>query len=103
VVITLWQDRLVSRDKQLTYSHSPDDGWFESPGQKELRDNLVWCDDHCDGLFKVVLVTAKDPGSIPREVESSDPVNSYQMKLTSLDRSNGAFSAVAVPLVKSTL
>jgi hypothetical protein len=96
VIVALWRDRLKLVDGVITYKHSMDDGWFKSPGQRELRDNLVWSRDKCGGIFKVVVVTAKDTSAIPREVASSDPEMRYDMVLMSLDEESGAFTSKCI-------
>ena len=97
VVVSLWQDKLVmAMPHAITYTHAPSDRWFKSPGQLELRDNLIWSRDKCGGIFSVVVVIAKDRTALRRSVANSEPEDRYKMRLTSLDATNGAFTAEAV-------
>ena len=96
VVVALWRDQLKKVGNVLTYVHSTDVDWFRSQGQNELCENLIWCRDKCGGIFKVVIVTAKNAGAIPREVASSDPEKRYDMLITSLDQLTGAFTSECI-------
>jgi hypothetical protein len=98
VVVSLWQDQFKMIGGVLTYEHSPDVDWFkkDSLGQTELRENLIWARDNCDGIVSVVLVSARENGDGVRGVGISDPEDRYRMRLVSLDEESGAFTSEAI-------
>jgi hypothetical protein len=96
VVLALWADRFCGRSPaHYDYYQGipPGPDWINRPGNIERRDHLIWAVDHCDGLVSVVLLTAKDPYSSPRETMSAKP-DDIVMKITDLDRQTGEFRAV---------
>ena len=98
VVLALWADRFSGRSPVHYDNHQgspPTPEWINRPGNIERRDHLIWAMDHCDGLFRVVLLTAKDPSSSPRETLSAQS-DDIIMRIMELDRRTGEFHAVEV-------
>lgn len=78
------------------YADVPREGtatWTELPGNRERLENLVWARDHCDGLFRVVITTAKDVNASPREIVDCYPQDKLIMRITGLDDQTGEFTA----------
>jgi hypothetical protein len=65
-------------------------------GNKERLENLIWARDHCGGLFRVVVVTAKDPKARPRSIAKCTPAPELMMRLTELDEATGGFRAESI-------
>lgn len=98
VVITLWKDR-ISGHKQgrIEYnegSHGDVVKWMSRPGNRERLDNLLWAQDHCGGLFRVIIAVAKDVTASPREIADCYPQSKLNMRILSLDEETGIFHAV---------
>ena len=96
VVVTLWQDMFTPKDGKLYYIRPgfPPEQPDTRPGFRELMENLAWARDHCDGRFKVIVAIAKDINAVPRSIKECAPTKMI-MRLTDLDATNGAFTAVA--------
>jgi hypothetical protein len=63
VVMTLWKDLIDYRSRPIAYSNMGLENlaaWMNRPGNRERLENLKWARDYCDGLFRVVIITAKD-------------------------------------------
>ena len=80
VVVSLWQDQFKKVNGILTYEHLPQVDWFKgkSLSQNELKENLIWARDNCDGMFSVVLVSARDDGDGGPGAKDSDPEDRIQ-------------------------
>lgn len=99
VVMTLWKDLFDYRARPITYSNAGLENlavWVDRPGNKERLENLKWARDCCDGLFRVVVVTAKDTNAEPREIEDAYYHERLIMKLVELDDQTGEFRAINV-------
>jgi hypothetical protein len=98
IILALWRDRFVER-KPTRYSNfqgdPPAPEWINRAGNIERRAHLIRAADERDGLFRVVLLTAKDKDSSPRETLDAQP-DDMTMKITRLDRVTGEFEAVEV-------
>jgi hypothetical protein len=71
VVMTFWKDILRFQDNPISYSLFGDvrlDVWKDHLGNRERIDNIKWARDNCDGLMKVVIITAKDETAREREI-----------------------------------
>ena len=97
VVITLWRPGL--KGKPFRYvSHSGDDSeitWTDTIGNRERLENLIWAEEHCGGRFRAVVVVPKDETADKWEIEDSWPIEP-EMRITSLNRTNGEFTAEPV-------
>lgn len=99
VVLTLWDDEgfdpapgsVFSLFNRPTLPH-----WQNARGNRDRIKNLKFAQEHCDGLFRVVVVTAKDPDAVPRSARKLYPHPTKIMRLTKLDEETGEFSAVSV-------
>ncbi len=99
VVLALWSDRFRPRTSPLQYDDhrtALDQTWINRPGNRERLDNLIWARDHCNGLFRVVMVRPKDRDSDPREVDESWPKDGLVMRIVNLNEQTGEFSAETV-------
>jgi hypothetical protein len=99
VVLTLWKDRLRYSPAGVAYDEfgtARAEGWMDRPGNRERLANLKWARDHCDGLFKVVVVVAEDTAAQPRKIKECFPQAKLLMRLTDLDESTGEFRAISV-------
>lgn len=96
VVVTLWQDEFEKKGDELTYSR-PAYSNADRPkslGFPELLANLAWARDNCEGRFHVIIAIAKDTTADPRSISECFP-SKMVMRLTALDETGGAWSAVA--------
>jgi len=82
----------------MTYQEATDrpPEWTNKPGNRERLENLRWAMDHCGGLFRVVMVKAKNTEADPREIAECFPRDALVMKVTDLNEATGTFRAVAV-------
>jgi hypothetical protein len=98
VVLTLWEDKITHEDGGPTINCFGDDAhlWKDTLGNKDRTKNLIHARDHCDGLFRVVMVVAKDIKAVPRSIAKRYPHPTLVMKLIKLDERTGEFSAKSV-------
>jgi len=99
VVMTLWKDLINYKTKPITYSTFDRENrsvWIDRPGNHERLENLKWARDHCDGLFRVIITTAKDIKAETREIEDAHYQKRMIMKLVELNEQTGEFRAVNV-------
>jgi hypothetical protein len=99
VVLTLWKDMLDYSAKPITYSSVNREGsaaWATRPGNRERLEMLIWARDHCDGLFRVVITTAKDTEAETREIKDAHYQQRMIMKLIELNEQTGEFRAVNI-------
>jgi hypothetical protein len=98
VVVTIWDDEF-DPDSPSTildrYGHKNLAKWTGAPGNRDRVKNLIWARDRCGGLFRIVVVTARDVDAYPRSAKRFRP-HSRVMRLTALDEQTGEFSAVGV-------
>ena len=99
VVLTLWEDDIREDGSTIridTFSHGRGRQWQDKPGNKERIENLICARNHCGGLFRVVMITAKDPTARPRSIAKRYAHPTLVMKLTDLDETTGDFRAESV-------
>jgi hypothetical protein len=99
VVITLWKDLIDYKTRPISYSSFARENlsiWTNRPGNRERLENLRWARDHCGGLFRVVITTAKDINAEPREIQDAYYQPRMVMKLVDLNEVTGEFYAVNV-------
>jgi hypothetical protein len=89
VVVTLWQHEFDGRQYR---SHFERDDGDPRPGFKELMENLEWSQEHCGGKFRAIIAKARDPNAHPPSIAECFP-GPMVMRLTSLDRKTGNFTA----------
>ena len=95
VVITVWSDEFDADDPEAVltkYAQKDLDWWRNRPGNRDRIKNLAHAEDHCDGRFRIVVATARDPAAIPRQATGFRP-HPQVMKLVRLDRQSGEFEA----------
>ncbi len=89
VVLALWQDEIefIKDEKKLNYHGkvTKDAESLQRPGNCERLENLKWAKEHCDGIFNVVIVIAKDPQAEVKEIAECFPNPDIRMKITELD------------------
>ena len=96
IVITVWDDEFDADDPAAVlteYGHKDLEWWRNRQGNRDRIKNLAHAEDHCDGLFRIVVATAKVPTAIPRQATNFRP-HPQVMKLFRLDRQSGEFEAV---------
>jgi hypothetical protein len=89
VVMTFWKDILRFQDNPISYSLFGDvrlDVWKDHLGNRERIDNIKWARDNCDGLMKVVIITAKDETAREREIAETYTQRSASVRLAYLLR-----------------
>jgi hypothetical protein len=91
----MWEHQIGHDTGLLTYQSSgrPKP---EHPGWLERLENLIWARDHCDGLFRVVRVKARDTTATAPEIAHCFPDDELTMGITYLDDKTGEFHAVSV-------
>ena len=99
VVLTLWKDRLVIRDGEVSYADVGVDtrSWQGRPGNRERLENLIWARDNCGGFFRTVITVAKDTNERPRRIHECYLQTNYRMQIQELNEETGEFRAVHVP------
>jgi hypothetical protein len=99
VVLTLWKDLIDYKSRPISYNSFARENlskWINRPGNRERLENLRWARDHCRGLFRVVITTAKDVNAEPREIQEAHYQSRMVMKLLDLNEITGEFRAVIV-------
>jgi hypothetical protein len=98
IVMTLWKDLLDYSSTPISYSsyHRDNPLWKDRWGNRERLENLRWARDHCGGVFRVIITTAKDTDVEPREVADAFYHERMIMKIKDLDEETGEFSAVNI-------
>ena len=98
VVLSLWEDGFdpAPGSKYSSFDQPSLPHWQNSRGNKDRIKNLKFAREHCDGLFRVVVVTAKDRDVIPRSALKLYQHPTRIMRLTKLNEETGEFSAVSV-------
>jgi hypothetical protein len=99
VVMTLWKDLIQYKDGKIFYDafgrkYAPQ--WVSKLGNRERLEKLKWTRDHCDELFRVVIVVAKNVKASPRAIAQSYPQERMVMRLIELNEETGEFRAVNV-------
>jgi hypothetical protein len=97
VVLTMWQDEIRTQDGLTTYAPSrPPSEWRHKPGNKERIENIRWALTHCNGVVRVVIAIARNPGAKVRRVLRAYPQRSLVMKITEFDEDCGYFQAIQI-------
>jgi hypothetical protein len=94
--MTMWQDEIRKEGDLFVYESRPRAMEKKRAGATERLANLIWARDHCDGLVRTVIATAKDIHADPRESIDWFPHNRLVMRITNLDEKTGAFRAESV-------
>ncbi len=95
VVVTLWKDQ-ISDDGNAVIAHYGGETGKLRLGNKDRVENLIWARERCDGLFRAVMIVAKDIKARPRSIAKCYPEKTLVMKLISLDEHTGEFRAESV-------
>ena len=96
VVLTIWRDQVLPDGSVDFYDHPKLVLWRNARGNKSRIAHLKAARDECDGLFRVVWVTAKDPKAHPRSIAAREPDPMLVMRLTALNEQTGEFRATPV-------
>jgi hypothetical protein len=96
VVITMWEDEITEDGPTLMYQARLRPRTRKRPGETERLENLIWARDHCDGLMRVVRMTARDVNANPRSIATCYPDDEHIMRITALDEANGTFRAESI-------
>ena len=96
-MLTLWKDLLHVKAGKAVYDNfgRATEEWIARPGNKERLADLLWVQQHCDGLFRAVIVVAKDGDIEPRELADCYPY-APTMRLVELNESTGEFRAASI-------
>jgi hypothetical protein len=93
VVCTLWQDEFSRRGGRLVYERSKGGAWElsrKSPGFDEMKENLAWAQDNCEGRVHIIIAIPKDKTTFPHSIGECFP-SKIVMNVTRLDRETGEF------------
>lgn len=93
VVMTMWEDEIDWDGPKAIYQSRARIRTRKRPGETERIANLKWARDHCDGLVRVVRMTAQDVKANPRRIATCRPDDELVMRITALDEANGSFRA----------
>ena len=69
---------------------------MDKPGNSKRRRDLIFIRDHCNGLFHVAWIWAKESAAIDRVVRDRVPDRALIMKLTYGPDDDGCFAAESV-------
>jgi hypothetical protein len=98
VVLTMWDDQIGDDRGLKTYQSGPRKR--RHPGGTERLENLIWAQDRCEGLFRVVRLRAKDASAKHRSIAECFPDDALIMHIEHLDGKTGEFLARQVPGVR---
>lgn len=96
VAITIWEHQVDAAGSIDCFGDPNLATWSSKPGNQERVRNLKIARDHCDALFHVIWVTARDPDEVPQIIAGRYPEKHLMMKLIDLDEETGEFSAVLI-------
>jgi len=98
VVLTMWADSFDPAPGSAfsSFNHPSLAHWQNARGNKDRIKNLKFAQEHCGGLFRVVVVIAKDVGAMPRTALNLCPHPTKVMRITDFNPNTGEFSAVSV-------
>jgi hypothetical protein len=99
IVLTLWDDEIDDDGTTVTadFFNRPNlPVWKDRLGNRDRIKNLRLARDCAGGLFRVVIVTAKDPRAVPRSIIRRCPHPTLVMRLDRLNETTGEFRAVSV-------
>jgi len=97
VVMTMWEDEIRWDGPKATYQSRARARTRKRAGETERLENLKWARDHCDGLVRVVRMTAQDENANPRSIATCYPDNDLVMRVVALDETDGTFRAESIP------
>jgi hypothetical protein len=99
VVMALWKDGFDYSSQPIAYdtiNRKNLPAWISRAGNRERLEYLMWARVHCNGIFKVVVVVAKDEKAEPRKIAECFPQDKMTMKITDLNELTGEFRAVLI-------
>ncbi len=98
VAIVLWQDAVMGKNGDLTYSDEMDldAEWRKRPGHAERNRHLALSRDRLGGQFRAVIARAVDTTADPRKIAGCFPQEQAMWRLVSFDESTGAFTAEVI-------
>jgi hypothetical protein len=99
VVMTFWKHQFDYKTKPISYAainETGSDAWLRRPGNSERLENLIYSQDHCDGLLRVVITVAEDVNADPPKIADCFPQPKMQMRITDLKRTTGEWRAELV-------
>lgn len=98
VVVAMWEDEVQRDGNRVTYEprYRPKLKGKSRRVESELLANLKWARDHCDGLVRVVILTAEDVKAEPRKIMYCYPDDSLVMRITEVDSRKRTFRAESV-------
>jgi hypothetical protein len=98
VVLSLWGDRFSWKKRPIEYHEREDDPppeWIARLGNRERLENLIWAQEHCGRVFRVIMARAKDKNAEPREIEECFPRADLVMRITYI-KPTGQFGAMVI-------
>jgi hypothetical protein len=99
IVLTLWDDEIEDDGKTVTTDsfNSPTlPIWRNRAGNRDRIKNLRLAQENAEGLFRVVIVTARDLTAEPRAILRRYPHPTLVMHLDELNETTGEFRATSV-------
>jgi hypothetical protein len=98
VVVAMWEDEFGRDGNRITYEtrYRPAPRGKRRGADSEWAANLIWARTHCDGLVRVVVLTAMDVTANPRTILYCHPDESLIMRITHLDVGAGLLRAESV-------
>jgi hypothetical protein len=99
IVLTLWEDGIEDDGKTVvanSFNRPNLPVWKDRAGNRDRIKNLRLARDNAGGLFRVVMVTAKDPTAEPRTTQRRYPHPTLVMHLEELNETTGEFRATSV-------
>jgi hypothetical protein len=98
VVVAMWEDEVQRDGDRIIYQprYRPKLRGKSRRAESELLANLKWARDHCDGLVRVVILTAEDIKAEPRKIMYCYADDSLVMRITEVDCRTRTFRAESV-------
>lgn len=96
VVMTMWDDEIVWDGKVATYGSLPKKSTRNRPGESERLENLKWALDHCDGIVRVVRMSATHKDPYTRKIAKCFPDDGLIMRVVHLDEKGRTFRARSI-------
>jgi hypothetical protein len=95
VVLTIWMHK--AKDGTIDYfDPSGRARWCGRWGNKERKRHIQHALDHCDRMFRIVWVVARDPEADPKTIKDRIADPQTIMQITRFDAETGEFAASPV-------
>jgi len=101
VGITLWVDQMRP-NKEMIWEYDNfnknTELWQYLPGNKDRMEHIQYCMDHCNSLFRTIMIIPKKKGVFDetREIKNAKPFDAAWFKILKFNPDTGEFKAKSI-------